>query len=179
MTKNLCSPPPSSKQNPKAVFFSGERPLRIQWARKLSRKKELYWGDLTVAVATVFPLSLDLYLSGRPACCPRHVQQIKCFKDNSDSESLTLSDLTALKYLLIAIPLTTLTCCVVWTQLWGEVLCCHAMLEQGHKGWLPIAKLKPLVERYSCQPMRRLDTSNNLSVGPSFMWRTWNHKDEY
>ena len=42
------------------------------------------------------------------------------------------------------------------------------------KGWLPIAKLKPLVERYSCQPMRRLDTSNNLSVGPSCMWRTWN-----
>jgi hypothetical protein len=37
------------------------------------------------------------------------------------------------------------------------------------KGWLPIAKLKPLVERYSCQPMRRLDTSNNLSVGPSCM----------
>ena len=42
------------------------------------------------------------------------------------------------------------------------------------KGWLAIAKLKPLVERYSCQPMRRLDTSNNLSVGPSCMWRTWN-----
>ena len=42
------------------------------------------------------------------------------------------------------------------------------------KGWLPIAKLKPLVERYSCQPMRSLDTSNNLSVGPSCMWRTWN-----
>ena len=42
------------------------------------------------------------------------------------------------------------------------------------KGWLGIAKLKPLVERYSCQPMRRLDTSNNLSVGPSCMWRTWN-----
>ena len=37
------------------------------------------------------------------------------------------------------------------------------------KGWLGIAKLKPLVERYSCQPMRRLDTSNNLSVGPSCM----------
>ena len=51
------------------------------------------------------------------------------------------------------------------------------------KGWLAIAKLKPLVERYSCQPMRRLDTSNNLSVGPSCMWRTWNQcqvqKDEY
>ena len=37
------------------------------------------------------------------------------------------------------------------------------------KGWLAIAKLKPLVERYSCQPMRRLDTSNNLSVRPSCM----------
>ena len=37
------------------------------------------------------------------------------------------------------------------------------------KGWLPIAKLKPLVERYSCHPMRSLDTSNNLSVGPSCM----------
>jgi len=37
------------------------------------------------------------------------------------------------------------------------------------KGWLPIAKLKPLVESYSCQPMRSLDTSNNLSVGPSCM----------
>ena len=42
------------------------------------------------------------------------------------------------------------------------------------KGWLLIAKLKPFVERYSCQPMRSLDTSNNLSVGPSCMWRTWN-----
>ena len=42
------------------------------------------------------------------------------------------------------------------------------------KGWLGIAKLKPLVERYSCHPMRSLDTSNNLSVGPSCMWRTWN-----
>ena len=38
-----------------------------------------------------------------------------------------------------------------------------------HKGWLGIAKLKPLVERYSCQTMRRLDTSNSLSVGPSCM----------
>ena len=40
------------------------------------------------------------------------------------------------------------------------------------KGWLAIAKLKPLVERYSCQPMRRPDTSNNLSVGPSCMSKT-------
>ena len=40
---------------------------------------------------------------------------------------------------------------------------------ENSKGWLGIAKLKPLVERYSCQPMRRLDTSNNLSVGPSCM----------
>ena len=47
-------------------------------------------------------------------------------------------------------------------------------LHNLQKGWLPIAKLKPLVERYSCQPMRSLDTSNNLSVGPSCMWRTWN-----
>ena len=46
--------------------------------------------------------------------------------------------------------------------------------KQDLKGWLPIAKLKPLVERYSCQPMRSLDTSNNLSVGPSCMWRSWN-----
>ena len=42
------------------------------------------------------------------------------------------------------------------------------------KGWLAIAKLKPLVDRYSCQPIRSPDTSNNLSVGPSCMWRTWN-----
>ena len=54
---------------------------------------------------------------------------------------------------------------------------------KNRKGWLAIAKLKPLVERYSCQPMRRLDTSNNLPVGPSCMWRTWHQcqvqKDEY
>ena len=37
------------------------------------------------------------------------------------------------------------------------------------KGWLAIAKLKPLVDRYSCQPIRSPDTSNNLSVGPSCM----------
>ena len=36
----------------------------------------------------------------------------------------------------------------------------------NQKGWIAIAKLKPLVDRYSCQPMRRLDASNNLSVGP-------------
>ena len=36
----------------------------------------------------------------------------------------------------------------------------------NQKGWIAIAKLKPLVDRYSCQPMRRLDTSNNLTVGP-------------
>ena len=48
------------------------------------------------------------------------------------------------------------------------------VLRVNAKGWLPIAKLKPLVERYSCHPMRSLDTSNNLSVGPSCMWRTWN-----
>ena len=46
----------------------------------------------------------------------------------------------------------------------AERMRCHF-----HKGWLGIAKLKPLVERYSCQPMRRLDTSNNISVGPSCM----------
>ena len=78
----------------------------------------------------VFPLSLDLCLSGRPACCHRHVELLKCFNNNSDSESLTLSDLTALKYLLTPIPLTTLTCCVVWAQLW-EVLGCHAIICMG------------------------------------------------
>ena len=41
--------------------------------------------------------------------------------------------------------------------------------ELVQKGWLAIAKLKPLVDRYSCQPIRSLDTSNNLSVGPSCM----------
>ena len=47
---------------------------------------------------------------------------------------------------------------------------CHPKLAQvGIKGWLAIAKLKPLVDRYSCQPIRSLDTSNNLSVGPSCM----------
>ena len=51
---------------------------------------------------------------------------------------------------------------------------CDPSYKGKRKGWLPIAKLKPLVERYSCQPMRSLDTSNNLSVGPSCMWRTWN-----
>ena len=127
-----------TKSKRRAVFFLRGTSVKNSVSKKVEQKKELYLGDLTLALATVFPLSLDLYLSSRPACCPRHVQQIKCFKDNSDSESLTLSDLTALKYLLIAIPLTTLTCCVVWTQLWGEVLCCHAMLEQGHNlhGWL-------------------------------------------
>ena len=82
-------------------------------SKKVEQKKELYLGDLTLALATVFPLSLDLYLSGRPACCHRHVEQLKYFKDNSDSESLTLSDLTALKYRLTHKPLTTSTSCVV------------------------------------------------------------------
>ena len=60
----------------------------------------------------------------------------------------------------------------VGARIWfffGFMMGFGSLLGNYLKGWLAIAKLKPLVERYSCQPMRRLDTSNNLSVGPSCM----------
>ena len=83
------------------------------------------------------------------------------------------------KCLLIKLSLNKVKCLQFWLitfdviNLWHSLRWCRNALFQ-QKGWLGIAKLKPLVERYSCQPMRRLDTSNNLSVGPSCMWRTWN-----
>ena len=134
MWQKICAAPPPHLNKIQKQFFSQES-VRYEfseqesWAEKKNCTGEIWqWQWLLFSLS---PLTF-IWVAGQRAAL------VMFNKSNVSKTTLILNPSLSQTSLHWNIswpprpkPLTTLTSCVVWAQLWGKVLCCHIICMDG------------------------------------------------